>query len=178
MGEATYIDSSESRNWNSAKIFSQIKIAKPLAELDEYEKMALFGTSDMVDEFSLDENTKNQARIKALERICHTLQMLVRNTIFAVNKKDRPKMEGFTTRLERLWKVLPVVKNETVNHRDRKTTVTIDEKKFKYIFDLLLEIKQEVNYPLNQANLIFSSDDSIDPDELMRRIEDDMIHSG
>ncbi len=178
MANSTYLDFSESKNWNSARVFAQIKIAKPLAELDEYEKMALFGTSDLVDEFQLTPNMKNLARIKALNRICHTLQMLVRNTIFAVNKKDRDKMNAFTEDLNRISKVIPLVKKETQNQRDKTTTIKIHEENFKMIFDMLLQIKEDVNYPLNKANLIFSSDDSMDPDELMKKIEEDMIHSG
>jgi len=178
MSKFDYIENSESVNWNVARGYSLGKILRLLLEIDEYEKIAEFGTSELIDEFTINENMKTEARLKALRRLLKTLQMVIDNTIFAVKKKDKELLKLYSEDLNKISKVMKYVSRTSFNQRDKKKYTVIDEEKFEVIFEMLIRLKKEINEPLSRAGLIFGTDDSIDPDEFNKKLMEDMIFSG
>ncbi len=82
---------SETGNWNVASDYSRYKIMKPLELADEYEVIAMFGASDLIQEFGLHISI-SESKIKGFERLVYTLIMLINNTLFAI-KKDRGRAD-------------------------------------------------------------------------------------
>ena len=95
MPKSEYFDSHETSNWNVAADYVKLKIMKPLYNADEYELIAEFGTSEMIQEYMVSDNIKNIARVKALKRLLKTLQMIINNTIFAIKKADVNILKGY-----------------------------------------------------------------------------------
>ncbi len=171
-------ETSESGNWNVAADFTKLKVMKPLYECDIYEEVATFGTTDLWSEmvdFDDNPNMKNTARIKGIRRLLKTLSLLVSNTQFAVKKGDKPKMQKFKEDLENVKKVLPYIESKTFNQRDKTTTVVIDEEIFQKLLDILINIKADINEPLNRADLIFTHRDEFDADKYKQSIKDRFI---
>lgn len=173
-----YVDFTETGNWNVAADYSKLKIMKLLFEADEYEKVATFGTSEMGEEYMIDENMKNIARIKALKRLVKTLQMLINNTVFAVKKDAVKKLTEYKKDLDKIEKVFPLIQNQTRNEKTKQLSMNIREDYFDYVLKLLINIKFELNTPLNQADLIFTSIEEFDPDKLKAEIMEDLIEGG
>lgn len=179
MGNKTgYLDFSESGNWNVAADYTKLKIMKWLYFADVYEVIATFGTLEILDDFITNESMKEQARIRAIKRLVKTLQMIINNTIFAVRKDDRETLKKHQAELIHLNKVLPQLWSVTINQRDKKQNLRIDEERFNKILDMIIEIKSNINEPLNKADLIFTSVEELDPDELKRKIMEDMVNAG
>lgn len=178
MGKKDYLDFSESKNWNVAEGYSQAKILKWLVLADDYEVVATFGTNEMMDEYQVSERLKSDARVKALRRLIKTLKMIINNSYFAVKKKDKPDLEKFMKDLVDIEKIMPVAYENIINQKTKTREVLIDEDRFQSILDMVIKIKEGINEPLNKADLIYSSTEEIDPDELKRRLMEDIIHSG
>lgn len=170
----------ESGNWNVAKIYAHLKIMKPLAEIDDYKKIIEFGTSEMVDEFVVDEQKKTEAKVMALKRFHKNLQMLVSNSKFAVKKKDKPMMEEYATALKKLKEVLPLISRRvTLQSRGGQTfQERINPDTFTKVLNILESISDSVLEPLNRADLIFVSIDEFDPHEWKQRAMDELINQG
>lgn len=175
---ANFYDMEETKTWNVAQSYSNLKIFKWLYYADEYCVIAKFGTSDMIDEFVTNDNMRNIARIKSLYRLTNCLLMIIDNSIFALRKKDKPTMEEYRKKLIQIEKVIPVCHSNIYNQKNKTTSTIIDEEKFKKILSLLENIKREINTPLNNADMIYYKSEEVDPDELMRQIQEDIIHSG
>jgi len=175
MAKSNYLEFSESKNWNSASKYADTKIMKLLIEADEYEKIATFGTSEMVEEFTTDTNIKNHARIMALRRLRKTLEMLVNNCKFAVKSKDKETMEKLGERLEALR---PLIEKQILFRFKKGGIVILEEVSFDSTLQILINIKEEINVPLNVAGLIFNSEEEFDPDKLKAEITEDMINMG
>lgn len=172
------LDLSESGNWNVASDFSRIKIMKLLSELDDYEIVCEFGALDILEDFQISDEIKKLARIKALYRYAKTLRMLIGNTVFAVKKEDTDKMNKWKKETNDLRKVIPSCEKITINQRDKKRDVNIDESKFNFILDKLIFIKEELLYPLNKAELIYMFKEEFDPKKFKQQLKEDISEGG
>lgn len=172
------IESEGTDTWNVAADFSKLKIMKPLYFLDEYEVIATFGTSDIIEDFTVDEKSKTFARIKALERFVKMLQMVLGNSKFAVKPADRPGMETYLKQVKEIKDLLPMVQSRIVNQKTKTFELRIKEDAFTKLLDVLISIKNEINEPLNRANLIFRERDETSPDELKNRLMKEMTEGG
>ncbi len=171
-------DGSQTGNWNVALGYVEFKIMLPLKECDYYQEIAEFGTNDIIQEmFQFDDNPnmKNIARIKGLKRLLSTLLKLVGNTQFAVKKQDTEKMKKFKENLELVKKALPRVESKTFNQKDKTTTVVIDEEIFQKLLDILIDIKNDINEPLNRADLIFTHREDFDVNKYKQNIKERFI---
>jgi len=177
-GGRDYLEFSESKNWNVARKYSELKILKYLLEADDYADIAKFGTSQLIDEFIVNDNMKNEARLKAMKRLLNCLQMTIDNSEFALKKKDKIIIQGYSEDLKKIEKVIPYVSRTSFNQRDKKKHIVIDEEKFNIILGMLIELKKAILEPLNNAELIFGADEAMDPDELKKRIMEDIVFSG
>ena len=179
MARGEYVEYNETANWNVAKVYAHEMIFRPLSDLNTYFTIAKFGVHDLDEGFSLNKNLKDNARFEALERIVFTLKMIIDNTIFAVNKKTgKPKLEKFYNTLDLIEDNLQHLKSETSNERTNETRIKIDAVKFSKFLKMLENIKRDLLVPLNDADLIFRSSEELDPDELMRKQEEDLIFAG
>ena len=181
MPNKDFVDMSESGNWNVAADFTKFKVMKPLYDADIYEEIALFGTTDLIEEmvtFDNNPNMKNIARIKGIKRLLRCLSLLVSNTQFAVKKKDKELMKKFKTDLEEVKKVLPFIEKKTTDQRKNTTTIMIEEDIFQKLLDILVNIKAKINEPLNRADLIFTSFEEFDPKKIKERTKEELINQG
>ena len=173
------IDISESGNWNVAGRYTDLKIMKWLYLIDVYEEMAKFGTSSMIDELTITEDIKNQARVVALSRLFHTSLKLIKNTRFAVRLKDyKNRIDEFLKDLLELKKLIPIVSYNSFNQKTKKSGILVDTIKFNFVLDKLIDINSEILEPLNRANLIFTSVDEFDPDKIKKQMEEDITFAG
>lgn len=166
----------ESGNWNIADLYSKVKIAKHLAEIDEYIKIALFGTAELIDEFTTSEEVKDMAKLKALHRLHEELKMVIDNTKFAVKQKDKHLLTGYEKVLDEIQPHLfnCTRKQKKVTIKGNVEITKINEPLFNDILKMLRKVHKELLIPLNRADLIFTSIDEFDPikhkEEMMRQL--------
>jgi len=161
--KSDFFEPSETGNWNVAADFTKLKIMKLLYEADQYEIIATFGTSDLVEEFMINDHMKSLARMKALRRLLKALQMTINNTKFAVKKQDKDKMKKFLDTLKKIEKVLPALQKKVSNQKIGQVTASIHEENFEKVLNHLIQIKSDINEPLNRADLIFTHMEDFDP---------------
>ena len=176
--KSDYVDFTESGNWNVAADYVKLKIMKHLYLADEYELTAIFGTGEMVDEFITNEQMKVVGRLKALKRLRKTLDIIINNTIFAVKKDDKPKLEDLYKELTKWDRAMIFCEIINYDMRTKSKTIKINETVFKKVLDGLIKIKKDLNEPLNRANLIFTEVEEFDPDKFKAEIAEDMIYGG
>lgn len=179
MAKAKYDEYIESGNWNIAESYSNSEIYRLIHEINEYIKIALFGTSELIDEFIVNEEVKEVARIRALYRIHTNLSLLYENTVFAVKRNDKDLMHTFFDILNKIEKLLPLCEKEIIiqNNNGNKRLKKINPKFFDSVLKSLRTISTQMKYPLNRADLIFRSFDEYDPvkikEEMLRELEEE-----
>lgn len=149
-----------------------------LANFDDHTTIAEFGTSNMGDEFLVDGQIKNKARIIGLLRAITDLIMLIDNTWFSINKTNQ---EEFLQFREVLVKFKPLVRQcEKIifNQRDKTQNMTLKEEPFITILSYIQDIQRVMLKHLDDANLIFSSSGYMDPDEYMRQLDEEATQTG
>jgi len=158
-----------SQAWNVADGYTKIKILRHLILLDRYENIALYGTEEM-DDFPYDATTVARRREEALRRVVSTMRQLLGNVKFALKKEDRPKVDFFVGRVEVVDSVIAAVSFTEENMITKEITLKINEDHFSKCLKVLQEIKDEINFPINNAGLIFRGSDEIDLDKIMTDI--------
>lgn len=179
--ESDWYDMSESATWNVAQNYSQLMIMKHLYLINEYRTLATFGTTDMVDDFVVDEKTRANARVIAIKRMCHHLRMLVGNTYFAIkDKNDKIQFDEYKKALDRIGVLLnkEVVYYYTFNQRDKTRDIRVNEIEFGKILNTLVQIEEDANTPLNKASLIFKPIEEFDAKKIKDKIMEDLINLG
>lgn len=163
-GTIDYVDMAESANWNVAADYARLKVMRHLHAIDDYILTARYGFATLAAEFEMpDPNVKVRARIQALHRLAQTLRMLIRNTRFACKTKDKPILDNKRQDIERVEKLIP--KSYYTIHDDRSGTsqYKVNEDMFVQCVNILENISEELNEPLNRADLIFTSTEEFDP---------------
>lgn len=170
---------SEHGNWNVASEYSRLKIMKLLYLADEYEMIATFGTTEIIEELTLQIN-KDVLRINGMKRLIKTLIMLINNTIFAVKDKDKSKatLKDFLKELKRFWKVIPTISDTKVDQRKGIKQIVVHDKNFNIMLDRIIEIKSLINEPLNKYDLIFSHKEEWDPSKMKAEIIKKVVTRG
>lgn len=155
-----------SEAWNIADGYTKIKILRLLIELDLHETIAKFGRKDQ------EEATENIAekRIEAINRLVFSLKQLIGNCKFSINKKNMFVMENLLTRIRAVENVLGGIYYENFNEVTKQRAIIINESHFNLCLDILRQIKDELNIPINEAGLIFKNTDDIDIDSMMKTI--------
>ena len=153
---------------------------KLLDEVDYYIKVANFGTAEMIDEFTVDEETKTLAKITALKRLQKTLEMLVNNTTFAVKKADRKLMLQYRETIIKVREALPktekTIRKESIGGNSQ--TKVINEVAFNKMLSFLEKFHHSILNPLNRADLIFQSVDEFDPLDWKKRAIHELENEG
>lgn len=174
-----YVDLSESGNWNVAGDFTKLMIMKPLFDAQEYEKIATFGSTELIESLMNNEQTKAIARINALEWLIHTLITIIDNVTFAIKVRngDKDKILGFRESLVKFKEIVPKLKYETMN-KDGGKKVVIKEEQFLKVLNLVRQIMREIKEPLNRADLIFKNFEEFDPKKMKEAMMDRLASTG
>ena len=157
--------------WNNADGFSKIKILRLLIQLDLDEEVALFGKRDDLDPTSYDEIPYK--RVEGFERFIFHLRQLIGNCKFSIERGfDEIIVNRFEERINQVDDVADGIANRFFNDVTKENSLTINEIHFKKCFTILQNIKNELNFPLNRASLIFRQSDTMNLDEIMRSVEE------
>ena len=171
----------ESGNYNTAKIYAGIKIAKPIMDIDELKRICWFGTSDIDQEFSTPDSVKHTARLSALYRMIKTTQMIIDNSLFAIKKAgDREDLEKHYESvliLEKLYKFCSK-KSVKEGQNGRSVMIVVNEEYFNKVLDKLIELNRQILFQLNRSDLIFVSVEEFDPDKFKEYIKDQLVNHG
>ena len=157
--------------WNFADGFTKIKILKILIEVDLLEIFSKYGYQSIDDYNAIDSRTLPRIRVEALDRYVFAMKQLIGNCKFSIDdKRDKEIMNSFIERLEEVEKVLDGIASVCTNDLTKEDEVVINEEHFNMCFNIVKEIKDHLNFPLNRAGLIFRQSDEIDLDKMMRGI--------
>ena len=157
-------------NWNVADGYTKIKILKQLIFLDRFDTIAQFGTEDMGEDINFDDNSIKRRRVEALQRFWSTLKQLLGNVGFALKSSDQTKIKGFQERLKTCEEFMNKTYKTSEDKISHEQLFEIEEELFTKILDILQDIKDKLNTPLNNANLIFRASEEIDLDKIMDQI--------
>lgn len=170
---------SETGNWNVAKSFSEYKIMKPLAEISRYFIMAKFGVEHVEENYNIPDDILVFNRLEGIKHVHYRLIRVINDNSFAIKpKRDKEKMKMLKKTLYSLQRFMNELSVTIVNQRDNTRAITIDETKFYLVFNILEEINSDLMKYLNNSDLIYNSTDDIDPDEFLKKIQEDIIHGG
>lgn len=156
--------------WNIAQGYTYLKILKLLVDLDKYLNISLYGTEHIEETFNQPQAIKTQMRLIAADRLLESLKIIIENTKFVLSKPNKELVEGYKKQIINIELNLSVSHDLKIDARTNETATVINEKQFKECLDALRKIKEEINEPLNQANLIFPSSDEIDLDKLQNKL--------
>lgn len=175
--EDSYI--SDTGNWNVAARFSEIKIMKPLAMCDYYENIAQFGYDTLEEELYNYGVASDNLRIMGLKRLVKELLKIIKNSKFAMKKTGtKTEIEKLEERLNGIQKVLPTLSKKIMNLRNKTERIKLNEETFDKVFNMILQIKSDINEPLNKNHLIFTDKEEFDPQAYKKRVIKDAIERG
>jgi len=155
--------------WNIADGYTKIKILRLLIQLDLDEEIAMFGRKDDGDQ--VPDEMINQRRVESFEKMIFHLKQLIGNCKFSIEKGDDEKtVQGFMERLSNVENVANGIADWKINDVTKENSLAINHDHFRACFDILRSIKDELNFPINRAGLIFRQSDEIDLDKIMNDI--------
>jgi len=155
--------------WNIADGFTKIKILRLLIQLDIDEEIAMFGRKDEND--AIPPEMINERRVEFFEKMIFHLRQLIGNCKFSIEKgADEKIVQGFMERLEEVEKVANGIADVKIDDVRKERNVEINHEHFMTCFNILRKIKDELNFPLNRASLIFRQSDEMDLDKIMKDI--------
>lgn len=160
--------------WNVADGFTKLKILKNLVFMDRYELVALYGSEEM-DYNPISQSELNGRRINGINRMSSCLRLILGNVKFAITKPELKKqIATYTKRWEQVDAVLNQTHYRTTNNVNNTSEIAIKEKLFMTCLNILREVKDDLNFPLNYSGLIFRENEEIDLD----KIENDIVFGG
>ena len=154
---------SDTGNWNVAADFSKLKIMKNLYLADEYSNIAIFGTGSIIEEienpFNIDE-----LKLRGFKRLIGCLILLIDNSLFAIrNKEDKKDLKNYRKELKRIIKIFPALSRIRKDERRNFRELKLKDEEYSKVLDIVLDIKANINTPLNKAHLIFTDKEEFDP---------------
>ena len=156
--------------WNVADGYTKLKILRQLIMLDRWDTISQFGTEEIDEDIGIDNNGIKKRRVEALQRFHSTIKQLLGNVLFALRKEDQNGVKEMVERVETAGEYVPKcfsTKEDMINHED---LFEIEEPLFKKIIEILQDVKDKLNTPLNNAGLIFRPTEEVDLDKIMAEI--------
>lgn len=156
--------------WNVADGYTKLKILRQLIMLDRWDTIAQFGTEEIDEDMPYNDNQIKKRRVEALQRFHSTIKQLLGNVLFALRKEDQPTVRSYLSRIKTVDEFLSKtfeIKQDIVSHEDQ---FEINEDLFNKIMEILQDIKDNLNTPLNNAGLIFRPTEEVDLDKIMNEI--------
>lgn len=168
---------SETGNWNVASDFSRIKVMKPLDYIDHYENIAKFGYDTMLEEIQNYGVPLDELKLMGFNRLLSEMLKLCSNVRFAMKRgKTREELEKIEKRLKGIKALIPQL-YKTISKKNRRYLV-LKEKEYFIVLDKVLELKSELNEPLNKNHLIFTDREEFDPKAYKKQIMDNAKNLG
>ncbi|MFB6246894.1 MAG: DUF1186 domain-containing protein [Candidatus Pacearchaeota archaeon] len=168
----------ESGKWNASKSYTDYMIFKPLYDAAMYEQVARFGSTDIVEQLSLNEKSQPFVRDAAINRLLFTLQQLVINSKFSIQDDDKPHLEDCRKKLDYIQENL-ISKVSELKRKGDSTKTEINEKIFNDILNYLQSIREEMSQYIDNADLIyFSKEPEMTEEERDRWIYDRAVNQG
>ena len=180
MVKGAFIDEkimSDYGNWNVAADYSRLKIMKQLYLADEYEIIATFGFSELIDELSMD-IPLDVLKIRGFKRLIKSLIMVIDNSKFAVKGTHKVTLIGLRKELKRYWEIIPTLFKYKINQKNKTNELKLIEKEYNPALERVTEIKSEINEPLNRYDLIFTHREDFNPAEAKKAIAEALKHKG
>lgn len=169
---------SETGNWNVADLYSKSKIMRYLSLSDVYQEQATFGFNDFNEDGEQQMyDDKDLNRIRGFERFVYVLMNLIENTLFAV-KRDKAELITLLKELKKVNEIKHLLYKKTTNQVNSTQQIRIDEKKYQKVLARVIEIKTEINEPLNKNHLIYTDKEEFDPKAYKESIKERMIKHG
>lgn len=172
MPEQNIFESSDV--WNVAQGYTQLKILKPLVEMDKLVRIAIYGTEHIEESLQLPPNLKILNRIEAINRLIDILKEVIENTYFALGKNNKPILDELEKRLREVESFIDGISTINSDMRDGSNKVVLNEDHFNLCLKKLRAIKRELPDPLNKNGLIFPTSEEIDLD----KFKNDLIFGG
>jgi hypothetical protein len=174
---ADRFEQSGTGNWNVAEDFTKEKIMKHMIYADEYEILATYGTSGILEEFSMDAQSKDMMRLRSIERMRKEIEMIINNTLFAIkDPKDKAIMNEHLKTIKSMRTLIPNCKK--MKPAGDKNVISIDEETFNKFLEILVQIKSDINDPINRADMIFINREMFDPKKFKEKVIEDFIEEG
>jgi len=166
---------SETGIWNVAAEFSTDVLMKHIQGIDTCLTVAEMGAGDINQNISLSENDLKENRILGLVWFHKHLSQLISNTKFAVKKnKDNETLEELHQSLEDIKKYLDATSYRKINQATNQSYLEINEKLFKYVFNMILEIKEKVYPILHKNDILYRYVEQYDPKAMKKAYMDSM----
>lgn len=160
--------------WNVADGYVKMKILKQLVLCDKLEIVALYGTEDIDDmQFNpIAYELIPSRRVEALTRLKDNIAQLIGNAKFVIKSEDLDKFEALRKRVILVEDMLDAVSYIAEDQVSHSKELTINETWFRKMLREMQDIKETLNFPINNAGLIFRSSDQMDFEELLADIRD------
>lgn len=156
--------------WNIADGYTKIKILRLLIQLDIDEEIAKFGKKEDQDFVPYD--VIADKRVESFEKFIFHLKQLIGNCHFSIEKGyDEKLIASFIERINNVEKVQDGIATRHFNDVSKEEILSINDEHFNRCFSILQSIKDELNFPINRAGLIFRQGDELNLDEIMKSIE-------
>lgn len=158
--------------WNVADGYVKLKILKQLVLCDKLEIIALYGSED-IDDMQINPVAPEMVphrRVEALTRLKDNITQLIKNVKFAIKKDDEEKFEALRGRINLIEEMLDAVcymAEDQVNHQKE---LKINEPWFRKMLTEMQDIVENINFPINNAGLIFRQSDQMDFEELLKDV--------
>ncbi len=162
--------SSGTETWNVAQGYVNLKIMAPIWELDGLERISEYGTKNMEENILYTGEQIIQRRIEALSRFASTLLQVMGNVKFAIKSAKRKELtycEEKTLRAKKYIKNVSIISSNSITHEEE---INIDPVLFEMIFEMLREVKNQLNFPINESGLIFKESGEIDLDRMKQKL--------
>lgn len=156
--------------WNVADGYTKLKILRQLIMLDRWDTIAQFGTEEIDEDISYDNNQLKKRRIEGLERMHSTIKQLLGNVVFAIRKEDQEKVKALVDRVKNIEEFIPKAFIEEEDLISHTVNFNVNEDVFNKIIAILQDVKDTLNIPLNNAGLIFRPTEEVDLDKIMHEI--------
>lgn len=155
--------------WNIADGFTKIKILRILIQVDIDEEIARFGKKDDAD--IIPDSMIPQRRVESFEKLIFHLDQLIGNCRFSIEKgEDEKLVNALRDRIKNVEDYSVGIADVLFNDITKEEQIKINEEHFKKCLNILRNIKDELNFPINRAGLIFRQSDEMDLDKIMNEI--------
>lgn len=160
-----------SQAWNIADGYTKIKILRLLIQLDIDEEVALFGKKDADDMTPY--NEISYKRVESFEKFKFHLTQIIGNCHFAIDQGvDERIIRQLMDRISQVDEFSDGIASLFRNEITKEDELRINEEHFNLCFNILRKIKDELNFPINRAGLIFRQGEELDLDKIMSIVEE------
>jgi hypothetical protein len=157
--------------WNIADGYTKIKILRIIIQLDIDEEIAMFGRKDDIE--MIDPQSIPERRVEAFNKYIFHLKQLMGNCEFAIRDPiNKTIFVNIKRRIENVEAVANGIADYMINDVTKENELRINYDHFQKCFNSLMDIKNEINFPINREGLIFKQSDELDLDDIMKDIED------